>query len=138
MVERKTGFLFPRKLEQGKNADGLSNVMIDTLMPYKSDVLTITSDNGIEFARHVEIAKKLNAGFYFARPYSSWERGLNEYTNGLIKQYIPKKQTFDNLTDLETKEIQMKINRIPRKKLGYLTPVQVFYRTLSKDVAFSN
>jgi len=91
MVDRKSGFLLLRKLEQGKNADGLSQVMVNALMPYKSDVQTITSDNGTEFARHKEISEKLNAGFYFAHPYSSWERGSNENTNGLIRQYIPKK-----------------------------------------------
>jgi len=135
MVDRKSGFLILRKLEQGKNADGLSGVMIDALMPYKADVQTITSDNGTEFARHKEISEKLKADFYFAHPYSSWERGCNENTNGLIRQYIPKKQTFEQLTELEINEIQRKINRRPRKKLGYAAPVQVFYRTLPKDVA---
>jgi len=84
MVERKTGFLFPRKLEQGKNADGLSKVMIAILLPYKTDIQTITSDNGSEFARHKNISEKLKTDFYFAHPYSSWERGCNENTNGLI------------------------------------------------------
>jgi len=138
MVDRKSGFLLLRKLKYGKNADDLSKVMIDTLMPYKSDVQTITSDNGTEFARHTEISKELGANFYFAHPYSSWERGTNENTNGLIRQYIPKKQTFDNITELEIKEIQIKINRRPRKKLGYFTPVQIFYRILPKDVAFTS
>jgi len=138
VVDRKSGFLFLRKLEQGKNADGLSKVMIDTLMPYKSDVQTITSDNGTEFARHEEISERLGADFFFAHPYSSWERGLNEHTNGLIRQYIPKKQTFDNINDLEISDIQRKINRRPRKKLGYATPVHIFYRTLPKDVALAS
>jgi len=138
MVDRKLGFLLLRKLEQGKNADSLSSVMIDALMPYKADVQTITSDNGTEFARHKEISEKLKADFYFAHPYSSWERGSNENTNGLIRQYIPKKQSFDNLTEPEIKDIQTKINRRPRKKLGYATPVQIFYRTLQKDVALAS
>jgi len=138
MVDRKSGFLLLRKLEQGKNADGMSKVMVETLLPYKADVQTITSDNGTEFARHEEISKKLNIDFFFAHPYSSWERGLNEHTNGLIRQYIPKKQTFEHLTELEISGIQRKINRRPRKKLGYLTPVQVFYRILQKDVALAS
>jgi len=138
MVDRKSGFLLIGKLEHGKNADGLSKVMIDALMPYKSDVKTVTSDNGTEFARHKEISEKLDADFFFAHPYSSWERGLNENTNGLIRQYIPKKQTFEQLTELEINEIQIKINRRPRKKLRYATPVQIFYRTLLKDVALAS
>jgi len=108
MVDRKPGFLLLRKLEQGKKADGLSKVMIDTLMPYKSDVQTITSDNGTEFARHKEISEKLNTGFYFAHPYSSWERDTNENTNGLIRQYTPKGKGFESVNNLEIKEMQKK------------------------------
>jgi len=98
--------------------------MIDALLPYKSDIQTITSDNGTEFARHKEISKKLDADFYFAHPYSSWERGCNENTNGLVRQYILKKQRFENISEVEIKEIQMKINRRPRKKtrLPYAGP----------------
>jgi len=114
----------------GKNADGMAKAIIDTLLPYEADIQTITSDNGAEFARHKEISEKLDASFYFAHPYSSWERGCNENTNDLIRQYVPKKQNFDDISELEIKEIQMKINRRPRKKLGYLAPVQVFYRIL--------
>jgi len=138
IADRKSGFLFLRKLEHGKNADGMAKAMIEALLPYKSDIHTITSDNGTEFARHKEISKKLNAGFYFAHPYSSWERGVNENTNGLIRQYIPKGKDFESINELEIKEIQQKINRRPRKKLGYATPVQIFYRTLPKDVALAS
>jgi len=84
IVDRKSGFLFLRKLEQGKNADGMAQAMIDTLLPYKADIQPITSDNGTEFARHKEISEKLDASFYFSHPYSSWERGCNENTNSLI------------------------------------------------------
>jgi len=101
MVEMKTGFLFIKKLKMGKNADGMAREIIETLLPYKIDVQTITSDNGTEFARHKEIAKKLGADFFFAHPYSSWERGLNEYTNKLVRQYIHKKQPLEGITDLE-------------------------------------
>jgi len=100
MMGRKSGFLLVRKLEQSKNADGLSQVMVDALIPYKSDLHTITSDNGTEFARYKEISEKLNTGFYFAHPYSSWERGTNENTNGLIRQYIPKGKEFENVNNL--------------------------------------
>ncbi len=90
LVERQTGFLFMKKLPEGKVAKGLSKTVIGLLLPYKPAIRSITSDNGTEFAEHKLIAKKLNADFYFAHPYSSWERGLNEYTNKLIRQYIPK------------------------------------------------
>ncbi|KAA6305726.1 hypothetical protein EZS27_042621, partial [termite gut metagenome] len=76
------------KLVSGKQAVPLSKVAVRLLYPYKETVHTITSDNGAEFAEHEFIAKKLGADFYSAHPYASWERGLNEYTNGLIRQYI--------------------------------------------------
>ena len=68
--------------------------------PYKKWVHTITSDNGTEFAKPKMIAKKLDARFFFFHPYSSWERGLNEYTNGLVKQYIPKGEPFEKYDKL--------------------------------------
>ena len=90
LTERQTGFLIMRKLSEGKNAKALANELYYMLLPYKKNVHSITSDNGTEFHEHPMIAKKLNARFFFANPYSSWQRGLNEYTNGLIRQYIPK------------------------------------------------
>jgi len=138
IVERQTGFLFMRKLPKGKGAKGLANLVIDLLLPYKNVVHSITSDNGTEFAGHKLIAKKLNAGFFFAHPYSSWERGLNEYTNKLIRQYIPKKQTFDIYNDHAINEIQHKINRRPRKKLQFNNPKHVFYTNLDSIVALAS
>lgn len=82
---------------------------------YKAHTLTITSDNGKEFAQHEEVAKALDTEFYFANPYQSWKRGLNEHTNGLIREYFPKKMEFKN-----------KLNRRPRKILGYQTPPKCF------------
>lgn len=94
IVERTTGFFMMRKLPKGREAKDLSKQGIDMLLPYKNSVLSITSDNGTEFAEHQNIAQKLETEFYFAHPYSSWKRGLNEYTNKLIRQYIPKKATL--------------------------------------------
>lgn len=131
IVERQTGFLMMRKLPQGKNAQGLKKMVVEMLLPYKNVVHTITADNGSEFACHQEIAQKLNAGFYFAHPYSSWERGLNEYTNKLIRQYIPKKQTFEKYDDEQIMNIQHKLNRRPRKKLNFLNPKQLFYANIA-------
>lgn len=138
IVERQTGFLFMKKLPQGKASKGLAKAVIELLMPYKHAVHSITSDNGTEFAEHKLIAKKINADFYFAHPYSSWERGLNEYTNKLIRQYIPKKQPFDNYNEQNIKEIQQKINQRPRKKLEYNNPKHIFYTNLENKVALAS
>jgi len=87
----------------------------------------LTSDNGKEFARHQEISKALRADFYFAHPYSSWERGLNENTNGLIRQYFPKKHDFTTITEKDISMVMSKLNNRPRKCLGFKTPNQVFF-----------
>ena len=130
LAERKTGFLLMEKLPGGKNADGLAKAVIRMLLPYKKWIYTITSDNGTEFAEHKTIARKLKADFFFCHPYSSWERGLNEYTNGLIKQYIPKGESFDNYDELYIKNVQHKINRRPREKLGFDCPKRLFFASL--------
>lgn len=87
---------------------------------------TIIGDNGSEFAGHEEISKELNIDFYFAHPYSSWERGLNENTNGLIRQYLKKGSDFSNIHDAELVCIMEKLNNRRRKSLGYATPNQIF------------
>lgn len=129
-VERATGFFMMKKL-QGKNADELADAVIKALIPYKNIVFTITGDNGLEFARHKRISERLGADFYFTHPYSSWEKGLIECTNKLIRQYIPKKTDFNDLNDIQITEIQYKINSRPRKKLGYENPKTVFYKLAS-------
>jgi len=127
-----------KKLPEGKVAKGLSKTVIELLLPYKPAIRSITSDNGTEFAEHKLIAKKLNADFYFAHPYSSWERGLNEYTNKLIRQYIPKKQSFNSFSDQIIKDIQHKINQRPRKKLQFNNPKHIFYTNLDSKVALAS
>ncbi|KAA6317728.1 hypothetical protein EZS27_032160, partial [termite gut metagenome] len=82
------------------------------------------------------IAQKLDTTYFFAHPYSSWERGLNEYTNKLIRQYIPKKEAFTNYTDKQILDIQHKLNRRPRKLLNFEEPFSVFYKMLNNKVAF--
>lgn len=126
IVERTTGFLLAKKLSHGKNAKELANTVIQMLLPYKHCVHSITSDNGSEFAEHQLIAKKLHADFYFAHPFSSWERGINEYTNKLIRQYIPKKMSFDLVFEPYVKFLQYQINNRPRKKINFLTPFEIF------------
>ena len=137
IVERKSGFFLMKKLN-GKDAAALAKAVIRLLAPFKSKVFTITSDNGLEFAEHQEMAKKLEAKFYFAHPYSSWERGLSENTNKLVRQYIPKKTSFESITDLEINEITMKINKRPRKKLGFKNPLFIFLSSFNKNVALAS
>lgn len=131
ITERKTGFLLMEKMENGKQALGVARAAVRMLIAYKNTVHTITSDNGLEFANHEVIAKKLDAGFYFAHPYSSWERGLNEYTNKLIRQYILKGTNFDLYDKQYIKLIQNKINRRPREKLNFNTPSKIFFASLN-------
>jgi IS30 family transposase len=131
ITERLTGFLIMKKLTEGKNAKALAKELYYMLLPYKKAVHSITADNGTEFYEHQEIARSLNTLFFFAHPYSSWERGLNENTNGLIRQYIPKKQTFNNYTNEQILFFQKKINNRPRKKLNFDTPKNKFFKLLT-------
>ncbi len=128
IVERKSGFTLIRKVER-KTALAVSQAMIGLLKPHQKKVHTITSDNGREFAGHEEIASGLKADFYFAHPYSSWERGTNENTNGLIRQYFPKNRDFTTITQQEINTAMERLNNRPRKRLGYQTPNQVFFKS---------
>ena len=126
LVERKSGFTLIRKVEH-KTALAVSDVMTKLLRPHRSRVLTITSDNGREFAAHKTISKQLGASFYFAHPYASWERGTNENTNGLIRQYFPKSRDFTTITQREINRAMERLNNRPRKRLDYQTPSQLFF-----------
>jgi transposase, IS30 family len=98
-----------------------------SLLPIAHKIETITYDNGKEFAAHAQIAAKLGAHIYFAKPYHSWERGLNEHTNGLVRQYFPKGSDFSTLTSADVQRVEDKLNARPRKVLGYKTPGEVFF-----------
>ena len=102
MVERTSKLTRLVKVNQ-KTADNASKVIIEALEPMKAFVETLKADNGSEFAYHQRVSTRLSAGFYFAKPYHSWERGLNEHTNGLIRQYFPKKTNFANVSDDDVK-----------------------------------
>ncbi len=127
ITERTTNFIIIKKLSKGKDSESLAAEVIKLLLPYKSYIHSITTDNGTEFAAHEEISKALNAKIYFAHPYSSWEKGLIEYSNKLIRQYIPKKSNFNEFSDLKIRNIQMKINARPREKLNFSKPFEIFY-----------
>lgn len=125
LVERKTRFTVAIKAAN-KTAQAVTDAICENLKPYQDNVLTLTYDNGREFAYHEEIARELTAEGFFAHPYHSWERGLNENTNGLIRQYIPKGKDIDELSDEDVAKIIEKINKRPRKCLGFKTPNQLF------------
>ncbi len=126
ITERKSRLTLIAKVKR-KTAELTSLAVCRLLGPIASRVLTLTSDNGKEFARHQHIAGKLQADFYFAHPYSSWERGLNENTNGLIRQYFPKKSDFTSIKDEDITMVMNKLNNRPRKCLDFKTPNQVFF-----------
>jgi len=109
-----------------KHAEVVTAAIIKLLLPEKEQLHTITFDNGKEFAYHAQIKKALGTDNYFAHPYHSWERGLNENHNGLIRQYLPKGMELDKVTDEEIILIQNKLNNRPRKLLGYKTPNKVY------------
>lgn len=126
IVERKTGFTLMRKVER-KTAANVRQACIKLLMPFKAMVKTITFDNGKEFAEHEQIDQALGSTSYFADPYSSWQRGTNENTNGLIRQYIPKKRLLSTVTNQEICTIMNKLNNRPRKRHGFISPIQAVY-----------
>jgi transposase, IS30 family len=129
MVERKTKLLRMMKIDHktGSLTRGAICAQLQNLV-----VETITSDNGKEFSEHEDIAKTLNANFYFCHPYASWERGVNENTNGLIRQYFPKQTEFATITEMEIQKAQEKLNHRPRKTLDYQTPYEVYFNELAK------
>lgn len=131
--DRKTSIGWIAKLS-GKDSVPLSDAAIRKLMPFKGLLHTITSDNGKEFANHKAIAEALGVDFYFAHPYHSWERGANENMNGLIRQYIPKGTSLEDIDDEYIEMIQEKLNNRPRKKLGFLTPYEYFFSTFAKII----
>ena len=128
LVERKSLYTVIRAVLY-KTAEAVRNAVTDGLTPYIDRVHTITYDNGREFADHEGMASDLETQIYFAHPYSSWERGLNENTNGLIRQYFPKNRDLRTVTKREVEKAMDKLNHRPRKSLGYRTPYEVFFNT---------
>ncbi len=127
LVERKSKLTRLCKVER-KSAEQVAQASLELLSPLSDKVHTITSDNGGEFAQHERIAAGLGARFYFAHPYASWERGLNENTNGLVRQYFPKKHDFTTVTEAEVERVTERLNNRPRKTLGFRTPNEVFFK----------
>ncbi len=127
-VERKSKFTVLSKLTQ-KTAKNVASATIKRFSKL-GQIHTITYDNGKEFSSHELISKKTGASCYFATPYHSWERGLNEHTNGLVRQYFPKSTSFENITEKEIKKVENLLNNRPRKVLGYLKPKEVYMHAM--------
>jgi IS30 family transposase len=126
LTERKSRFALLRKVEQRK-ANLVSVAVISLLQPVADRSHTITGDNGKEFAEHERIAHELGVDFFFAHPYTAWERGANENMNGLVRQYIPKNRDLVSVTEDELLQIINKLNHRPRKCLDFRTPFEVFF-----------
>jgi IS30 family transposase len=127
LVERKSKLCLLKHVERN-TAEVVAQAICELLLPVATKVKTITSDNGREFALHQRVEKKLKARFYFAHPFAAWERGTNENTNGLVRQYFPKGSDFSKITDRDIQRMTMRLNNRPRKGLNYRTPKRVFFK----------
>jgi len=130
ITDRKTKYLWMQKLIF-KRAESVSQATNKLLASVKQYIHTITADNGSEFAKYQKVEEHLNINFYFCDPYSSWQRGLNEHTNGLIRQYLPKKTDFTTVSYNKIKMIKDRINNRPRKVLGFKTPKEALDECLA-------
>lgn len=123
-VDRYSKFTLLAKIGK-KTADNVRQATAEKMSSLPLAVHTVTYDNGKEFSGHEDIAKDLNAQCFFATPYHSWERGLNEHTNGLVRQYLPKLFDFKDVTDDQMQFIENRLNNRPRKVLQYKTPFEM-------------
>lgn len=126
LAERKSRLVLLGKVER-RTAEQVSQAVIDLLRPVANCVQTITGDNGKEFAEHERIARELEVDFFFAHPYSAWERGTNENLNGLVRQYVQKNRDLSLVTNEELLHIVNRLNHRPRKCLEFSTPFEVFF-----------
>lgn len=124
LVERRSRYTLLFKVAARK-AEAVAAGLVRALAPHP--VRTLTSDNGREFARHEQVAEQLACEFFFAHPYRSCERGTNENTNGLVRQYVPKKCSLDRVDEERLRFVMERLNHRPRKCLGYRTPHEVFF-----------
>lgn len=129
-VDRHSKYALLKKVIQ-KTAENVRAATIEKMRHLPHLIHSITYDNGMEFASHQETAKALKTQCYFATPYHSWERGLNEHTNGLVRQYLKKGSDFSGVTDEHLQVIEDRLNHRPRKVLNYKTPFEVFFGNTS-------
>ena len=124
IVERASRYTAIIKVNS-KEADEVSESIVNRMSKEALPLYSITGDNGTEFSEHKKISETLGADFYFTHPYSSWEKGTNENTNGLIRQYFPKGTDFSMITESMLAEVEAALNARPRKCLNYKTPREV-------------
>lgn len=125
LVERRTGFLELGKLTRHTASEATERT-IALIGRHPGRVRTVTADNGTEFHSYAEIEAATGTCFYFATPHHSWERGTNENTNGLIRQYLPKRTSMAHITQADCDAIAQRLNARPRKRLGYRTPEECY------------
>jgi IS30 family transposase len=130
LAERKTQLCLMYPL-QSKRSDEVQAAMIKVLQPFIGKIRSITLDNGKEFAGHEGVSEALGTQVYFAHPYSSWERGLNENTNGLIRQYLKKGEGLLGLSLEECNDIAGRLNDRPRKTLGFVAPIELYHKLIA-------
>jgi transposase, IS30 family len=128
LTERKSRFTLLGKVSQ-RSAQAVQNQICRLLFPIRDKVHTLTSDHGKEFASHEQIAQRLQLNYFFAHPYAAWERGTNENTNGLLRQYFPKKQDLQQVSHKEMNHAMSRLNFRPRKSLRFKTPFEVFHHS---------
>ena len=137
LLDRLTGFVLLERLKHGKKAKPLAKVVIRLLFGYRKYLKTITTDNGSEFAAHLDITAGLrmkglpDVTVYFADSYCSWQKGAVENVNKLIRQYIPKKSNFNDFSDEYIRKVGRKLNLRPRKRLGFSTPKDIFFKQIA-------
>lgn len=127
LVERKTGYLLLGQLRQRISA-AVNERARQLIAAQPHPVRTITVDNGTEFHDYARLERATATRFYFATPHHAWERGTNENTNGLVRQYLPKRQSMAHLTQHDCNRIAAKLNHRPRKRLGFRTPEECYAR----------
>jgi IS30 family transposase len=127
LVERATGYLVMGKLARHCASEATARI-VALIARHEGRVATVTADNGSEFHSYALVEAATGARFYFATPHHSWERGTNENTNGLIRQYLPKRQSMAHVTQADCDAIAAKLNARPRKRLGYRTPEECYAR----------
>ena len=123
-ADRKTRFLIGRKLSK-KTSEAVRDATIDALKGYP--VHTITPDRGKEFAKHWQVTEALHVPYYFPPPHQPWQRGTNENTNGLLREYFSKGHSLDDVSEEEVQRVVHELNTRPRKCLGWKTPYEVFF-----------
>jgi len=137
LLDRLTGFVLLERLLHGKKAKPLAKVVVRLLFGYRRYLKTITTDNGSEFAAYLDITAGLrikglpDVTVYFADSYCSWQKGAVENVNKLIRQYIPKKSNFNDFSDEYIRNVGRKLNLRPRKRLGFSTPKDEFFKRIA-------